>query len=153
MKNVEILKKVVPLLRENEEVVYIPEKCKGNFAFHLFFLIFLLIVIEMFFYQNLENSSKDTIMLLLVCLLMFLSMIIVCVVTFKSNFIVITNQRVICSRYFKITIFERDNIQKIHYSYQNDKHCISNVLIEIKDSAPYIIEYFDYKKIKEQLGL
>lgn len=152
MNNFDVMKKIIPLLRKDEEIVSIPPKGKLNFIFHIFIFIFLFIILAWYSYGFVFDFSIDMLFMPFMCLCALLFMSISSIIAFLTNLMVITNQRLICFRYGQMKSFERDNIEKITHSYMEDRYCIQNVLIKTKDSVLYTIEYYDSKTICEILG-
>lgn len=158
MKNVDLLKKVAPLLRENEEVVCIPPKCRSQFI-HIIslFLFCVFIVSPILMYVRTLNGQNLSV--LLVCffstiLPLYTIVIILFFATYLSSKIVITNQRVICFRFWKNFCIERDDIIQVsECPFNSNERGYKTLLIKTKDNKSYKFEFYDYKQIKEQLGL
>ena len=151
MKNVKILKRVVPLLRENEEIVSVPEKNKKRFfsfvfliAFSLFFcfLLLLLTITTIPLSESLIPCVFSLIFLLIFCFLL---------IPILNKFIVITNQRLFCLSFTKVVAIERDDIETVTYDYRQNGLARLATVIETKDSKSYKFELYDYIKIREEL--
>ena len=153
MKNVNDLKKVVSILRKNEEVVCVPEKCKFNFIFHMSVFLLFFIWWLLFLINVAVNLPLDEFYLFLMFSAILPFVVISSIITYLTNLIVITNQRLICFRYGKVTCFERDEITKISSHFMLNRMCVRNLVIRAKNAPVYDIEYYDVKNVCEELGL
>ena len=70
-----------------------------------------------------------------------------------NKVIVITNQRLICLNLGKIVSIERENIETVTYDYLQNGLARNAALIETKDNKKFKFQFYDYRKLKEELGL
>ena len=153
MTNFDIMKKIVPLLLKGEEIECIPQKSKLNFIFHVCVYVFFSILLLWYAYNSMFDFNADVLFGLIMFSSALLFMFISSVITYMTNLMVITNQRLICFRYGQATIFKKEDIKSIGHSYQLDRYCIQHILIKAKDADEYTLEYYDSKVICEKLGL
>ena len=151
MKNVKILKKVVPLLREKEEITYIVEKSKWELIFRLCVLVLFAILWILFLIDVAINFPLDELMLFLMFSLILPYCAISSIVAYITNAVVITNQRLFCIRYGKVTCFEKEDIDSI--TRKTSRTFLSYVRIKAKKFIIYDIEYFSCDEIKEKLSI
>ena len=149
----DIMKKIVPLLLSGEEIECIPPKNKISFIFQVCVYIFFSILLLWYAYNSIFNFNADVLFGLIMFSSVLLFMFISSVITYMTNLMVITNQRIICFRYGRATIFQREDIKSIGHSYMLDRYCIQHVLIKAKNADEYTIEYYDSKTVSRHLAL
>lgn len=134
MSNVKLLKRIIPLLREGEELRDIPKKCVGNFLyiFVSFFFIFLLLEIASWslltdiVLEGLKGFSFSDFVIGDLCLFFGLLMSFVAffaaflplyytLKTFFTDKIVFTNQRLLIVHHSKIDSIELEEISPLMY--------------------------------------
>lgn len=153
MKSVNDLKKVVSILKKDEEVVCIPKKCKFNFIFHMSVFLLFFILWFIFLINVAVTLPLDEFCLFLMFSSILPFVVISSIITYLTNLIVVTNQRLICFRYGKATCFERDEIIKISSHFMLNRMCVRNLVIKAKNTPAYDIEYYDVKTVCEKLAL
>ena len=149
MKNVKILKKVVPLLREKEEIVAIPEKNKKDILSCIFACVFAITVCIILWVMTISTSSFSEMIVPISLSASFLFVFCLIIIYIFNKVIVITNQRLIYFTIGKVVFIERENIETVTYDCMQRGISKNTTVIETKDLKLYKIEYYDYKRIKE----
>lgn len=151
MKNIKILKKVVPLLRENEEIVSIPEKNRKDMYACIFACVFSIFVCLILFGLTISTSSFSEIIVPSITSGIFLLIFCLVVILPFNKFLVITNQRLIYFTLFNTICIEKENIESVSYDCMQRGISKNITVIETKDSKSYKLEFYDYIKIRENL--
>ena len=153
MKNVKILKRVVPLLREKEEIVFIPKKNKKDLSACVSVCIFSVSVCLILLGFNIFSFPLSTVFIPSITSVIFLVVFFLMVIPTFNKVVVITNQRLIYFCFNKTILIERENIEDVTFDFMQRGLARKTTIIETKDSKSYKIQFYDYKQIKEQLGL
>ena len=74
-------------------------------------------------------------------------------IAYMYSGIVITNQRVICINFGKVDCIEKEDIVFISNRLKESGKETYAVYIMTKDNKWYAVDFYDYKVIKEKLGL
>ena len=153
MNNVRILKRVVPLLREKEEVVCIPEKNKRDLYSCAFLCVFSVSICFLLLFLTITTLPLSE--SLIPCIFSFIFLLVFCLmlIFIFNKVVVITNQRLICFCFIKTILLEIENIETVTYDFMQNGLARKTTVIETKDSKSYKIQFYDYKQIKEKLGL
>ena len=115
MNNERLLKKLIPLLRKNEELLDIPKKCKWNFVFHFVVqLAFALFALVRMMPDYMSDPSYP-----LICVVFLITILIMCIsfISFFFDYIVITNQRLIVLYMTKVVSIKFEKIKAIACEY------------------------------------
>ena len=155
MKTLKLLKRVVPLLREKEEIVSIPEKDK-NATFTFIFACassILLCLISFGMAISLSYSSASEYIIHYITSFIFLFIFCLIMIYSFNKVIIITNQRLICLNLCKIISIERENIETVTYDCLQRGLPRNDALIETKDNKKFKFQFYDYRKLKEELGV
>ena len=151
MENVEVLKKVVPLLLEGEEVIDIPKKCKWNFLFHFSWLFAFIIC----FLRVLIQNDNLGILLFPFVVLFFVFILIFCstVSSFLFHRIVITNQRLIVLFLNKTVCIKKEKIKVITCEYFLDRYFVIHTVIKAMGHSSLLIGFYNPSEIAQKLGV
>lgn len=151
MNNENILKKVFPLLRENEQVLDIPKKCKWNFIIH--FIIQLALIIG--FLRSLIQNGNSNPLFVPCSIVLFVFILILCVTvaSFLYHYIVITNQRLIVLFLNKKVCIKREKIKAITYEYFLERYFIINTIIKVNGYSSLLIGFYNPSEIAKKLGV
>lgn len=151
MKNIKILKKVVPLLRENEEIVSIPEKNKKDLFSCIFLCIFSIFISIVLLCLSISSFPSSTTIIPNITAIIFLIIFYLMVIHICNKSVVITNQRLIYFTLFNTICIEKENIESVSYDCMQRGIARKTTVIETKDYKKYKIEFYDYIKIRENL--
>lgn len=153
MKNVKILKKVVPLLRDKEEIVSIPQKDKKTLILFIFINIFCAsLLISLWFFDIFNFKLSEILLPMIVSSIIFIVYLFFPIASLNKC-VIITNQRLVYFYFGKPISIERENIEVVTFYSCKNELTLETTLIKTKDSKSYKLEFYDYKQIKELLGL
>ena len=151
MNNSKLVKKVVSLLREKEEIVAIPQKNKKDILSCIFACVFAITVCLILWVMTISTSSFSEMIVPISLSASFLFVFCLIIIYIFNKVIVITNQRLIYFTIGKVVFIERENIETVTYDCMQRGISKNTTVIETKDLKLYKIEYYDYKRIKEIL--